>query len=374
MNSRERVRAAVNFQQPDRVPMDLWGSDSRLNTNFYLRVVEELNLGSLGERIRPGSTSEYEDYRLSDMVQSDFRHINIGKPDGFKSYTDEQGNIIDEWGVGRKMIGKHPSFTLHPLADATIEDLENYKWPNMSDPGRFRGLAEKAKDWYENTDFAITATTATSGTIFELCQYLRGIEQFLMDLYVEPEFAQALIEKVTDLLIELNVNYVNAVGDYIEWIEFASDWGTQTAPFISPDCYEEFFLEPHKRLFAAVKAAKPNVKIFLHSCGSVRKLIPLFLESGVEILSALQPLAEGMDSYELKKEFGDKLVFHGGVDLQRAMIGTTEELEIECKKRLDAFCPGGGYIYSPSNHFQNDVPVQNFLDMYRFGLKYGKYE
>ena len=271
MNSRERVRAAANFQQPDRVPMDLWGSDSRMNTNFYLRVAEEIHLDPLGERIRPGSTSEYEDYRLSDMVQSDFRHINIGKPDGFKSYVDEQGNIIDEWGVGRKIIGKHPSFTLHPLAEATIEDLETYKWPNMSDPGRFRGLREKAKDWYENTDYAITATTATSGTIFEWCQYLRGIEQFLMDLYVEPEFAHALIAKVTDLLIELNVNYVNAVGDYIEWIEFASDWGTQNSPFISPECYEEFFLEPHKRLFGAVKAAKPNVKIFLHSCGSVRK-------------------------------------------------------------------------------------------------------
>ena len=101
MNSRERVRAAANFQQPDRVPMDLWGSDSRMNTNFYLRVAEEIHLDPLGERIRPGSPSEYEDYRLSDMVQSDFRHINIGKPDGFKSYVDEQGNIIDEWGVGR---------------------------------------------------------------------------------------------------------------------------------------------------------------------------------------------------------------------------------------------------------------------------------
>ena len=374
MTSRERVRMAVNHQEADRVPMDLWGSDSRLNTNFYLRLKETLGeQDQLGERIRPGSTSEYEDYTLSDRIGSDFRHINIGKPDGFKSYQDEKGNTIDEWGVGRKLIGKHPSLTYHPLANATIEDLETYPWPKMIDEGRIRGLEQRAKDWYENTDFAITATSATSGTIFELCQYLRGIEQFLVDLYVEPEFAAALIEKVTDLLIELNVYYVKAVAPYIEWIEFTSDFGTQNAPFISPDCFEEFFLKPHQRLFSAVKAAAPNVKIFLHSCGSVRKLIPLFIQSGVEILSALQPLAAGMDSYELKAEYGDRLVFHGGVDAQEAIPGTLEELREECRKRIEAFGPGGGYIFSPSNHFQNDVPVENFFKMYEFGREFGVY-
>jgi len=374
MTSRERVRQAINFKEADRVPMDLWGSDSRLNTNFYLRLAKEAGLDPLGERIRPGSTSEYEDYRLSDMIGSDFRHINIGHPDGFKSYVDEKGNNIDEWGVGRKIIANNPAFTLNPLAEATADDLKTYKWPNMSDPGRFRGLAEKARDWYENTDYAITATSATSGTIFEWCQYLRGFEQTLMDLYINEDFAHALIDKVTDLLIELNVNYVRTVGPWIEWIEFTSDWGTQNGPFISPECFHDFFLEPHRRLFKAVKEAAPNVKIFLHSCGSVRKLIPQFIDSGVEVLSALQPLAAGMDSYELKAEFGKSLVFHGGVDIQKAILSSTDVLEAECKKRLDAYAPGGGYVFSPSNHFQNDVPIQNFFDMYKFGKRYGVYQ
>ena len=189
MTSRERVRAVLKGEIPDRVPMDLWGTDSRMNTEFYLKTAEYLGYAELGERIRPGSTSEYEDYRISDLIGSDFRHMNIGKPDGFKSYKDEQGNIIDEWGVGRKLIGIHPSLSYHPLANASIEDLDSYPWPRMRDEGRVRGLRERAKDWYENTDFAITATSATSGTIFELCQYLRGIEQFFVDLYEEPEFA-----------------------------------------------------------------------------------------------------------------------------------------------------------------------------------------
>lgn len=374
MTSRERVRAVLNREIPDRVPMDLWGSDSRMSTEYYKQVAEYLGYETLGERIRPGSTSEYEDYRISDLIGSDFRHINIGKPDGFKSYQDAAGNIIDEWGVGRKKIGIHPSLTYHPLANATIEDLDTYKWPVIRDEGRVRGLAERAKDWYENTDFAITATSATSGTIFELCQYLRGIEQFFCDLYEEPEFAEALIEKVTNLLIELNTYYLEAVGPYIEWIEFTSDFGTQNSPFISPSIFEEFFLEPHKRLFAACKKTAPNVKIFLHSCGSVRMLMPQFVEMGVEIQSALQPLAAGMDSKELKNEFGDKLIFHGGVDIQQAMTGTREAAEADVRKRIDAFGKDGGYILSPSNHFQTDVPIQNFFHMYEVGKTYGVYK
>jgi len=262
---------------------------------------------------------------------------------------------------------------MHPLAALRIEDIETHNWPDMSNPGRLRGLEEQARNWFETTDFAITATTATSGTIFEMCQYLCGMEDFLTSMYEEPDFAAALIEKVTDVLIELNVNYMRAVGPYIEWIEFASDFGTQSGPVISPACYRDFFLKPYKRLYDAVKETSPNVKIFLHCCGGVRPLIPLLMESGVEILSAIQPLAATMNSFELKEEFGDKLVFHGGVDIQQAIHGPLDELYEECKTRIQAFGPGGGYIFSPSNHFMDDVKVENFLKMYEYGKELGQY-
>ncbi len=374
MTSRERVRMVLNGEIPDRIPMDLWGTDSRMNTDFYLAVAKHLGFQQLGERIRPGSTSEYEDYRISDLIGSDFRHINIGRPDGFKSYKNEDGSTIDEWGVGRKLIGLHPSLSHHPLANATLEDLEAHPWPVIQDEGRIRGLAERAKYWYEMTDYAITATSATSGTIFEICQYLRGIEQFFIDLYDDPDFAHKLIEIVTNKLIELNVYYLQPIAPYIEWLEFASDFGTQRAPFISPSIFEEFFLEPHKKLFEACKTAAPNVKIFLHSCGSVRPLMPYFIDMGVDIQSALQPAAEGMDSEALKKDFGHKLIFHGGVDIQYALTGSLEDTEAEVKKRMDAFGQNGGYIFSPSNHFQIDVPIENFFHMYEVGKKYGAYQ
>ena len=142
---------------------------------------------------------------------------------------------------------------------------------------------------------------------------------------------------------------------------------------MSPDLFEEFMLEPHRRLFDACRKAAPNIKIFLHSCGSVKLLMPHFIEMGVDIQSALQPLAKDMDSAELKKEFGDRLIFHGGVDIQQALPGTKEDTEKDVKKRLDAFAKDGGYILSPSNHFQTDVPVENFLHMYEVGRSYGIY-
>ncbi len=374
MTSRERVRTTLAHQEPDRVPLDLWGCASRLQTDLYLDICKHCGLEvHEKDRIRKGSTSEYVDYRLSDMVGSDFRHVHIGKPDYFTKYTDNDGNIIDEWGVGRKIIGVHPSITKHPLAEATINDLETYNWPIIKDQGRIRGIAKQAKEWYEHTDFAITSTTAVSGLFLEICQYLRGIEQFLMDLYINPEFAHALIEKVTDLLIELNVFYLEPVAEYVEWIEFTSDYGTQSAPFISPDMFRTFFKPSHQRLAKALKAVNPKVKIFQHSCGAIRPLIADLIDSGVEILNPLQPLAANMDSAEIKQEFGNQVIFHGAVDIQVAMNGTLDMVEADVKKRMDALKGGGGYICSPANHLQHDCPIENFFAMYKFAKQYGRY-
>jgi uroporphyrinogen decarboxylase len=127
-------------------------------------------------------------------------------------------------------------------------------------------------------------------------------------------------------------------------------------------------------LFNEVRKAAPNAKIWLHSCGSVRDLIPEFIDIGVDVLNSLQPQAAGMDSFELKKEFGSELVFHGGLDIQAGGItGTVQQAIDEAKRRIDAFGPGGGYIFAPSNHFMQDVPLENFYAIYQTALEYGKY-
>lgn len=373
MTSRERVDAAINHRQPDRVPLDLWGSASRIHTGLYLDVIKYLGFAKPGERLRPGTTTEYVDYRLSDRFHVDLRHVNVRKPDYFTSHVDVEGNRFDEWGIGRRDMGGFLGVTKHPLKGFSVDDLDTYVWPRIRDEGRRRGMHEEAKNWFENTPFAISPTTPASGLYMEFGDYLRGMEDFLCDFHVEPEFSHKFIGRMTDIFIELYSFILEPIADYISWVEITEDYGMQHAPFISVEIFREFLKEPHVRLFNAIKKVAPKAKIFFHSCGAVRDLIPDFIDMGVDILNSLQPMAAGMNSFELKKEFGKDLVFHGGIDLQQAMRGSKQDVIDEVKRRIDAFAPGGGYIFAPANHLIGDVPVENVITLYDTAYEYGKY-
>lgn len=374
MKSRERVRQILKHMEADMVPLDLWGSASRLDSEFYLELLKHLGFNKKGPSIRPGTATEYVDYRISDMLGCDFRHINIGKPSGFKSYTDNNGNIVDEWGVGRKLSGRYPSITFSPIFDPDPWILKTHNWPIPEDPGRISGIEEQVSGWFANTPYSISATAATSGLFFDIACFLRGMENFLTDMYLNPVFAESLLDKISGIIIRMNLHYIKTIGKYIEWIEFTSDHGMQTGPFFSRKLFKKYFKKHFIRLFTSLKKAAPDVKLFLHTCGAVRELIPEFIDIGLDILNPVQPLAVGMDSLELKKEFGKDLVFHGGIDIQQAMIGTVNDVREEVKKRMEALAPGGGYICAPSNHIQPDVPVENFIALFEYAKEYGRYK
>lgn len=373
MTSRERVEAVLNHQEPDYVPIDIWGSASRINTELYMDVAKALGLSGTGRLIRPGSDTQYEDYVLADLLGSDFRHINIGKPQGFKSYKDENGYSIDEWGIGRSLVGRYPTIVKHPLKDMDIEQLEDYETPIAEDPGRIAGIGQLARDYYENTDKYVTACSAQSGQVFDLCQYLRGTEDFFIDLYEEEDFARLLIDKVTDYLIRLNLYYLEPIAPYIGWVEFTSDFGAQHSSFISPQMFRDFFKEPYTRLYSAVKSRFPNLKIFMHSCGSVNELIEEFIQCGVDVMNPIQPLCDGMDSASLKERYGERVVFHGAIDIQNAINGSVEDVKEEVQKRIQALGHNGGYILSSANHIQYGAPVENVIALFRYAREFGKY-
>jgi len=370
---RERVLTALNHKEPDRVPLDLWGTASRICNDLYFKIVKKEGWKEYGPCLKVSRSGDYVDYRVSDLIEADFRHTNIGHPQHFNKHIDGDGNAISEWGYGTKTVAGHPTVTYHPLAEAEISDIEKHKWPFVEDPGRIEGLKEQVEDWYYNTDYFITSTAAVSGLMIDICPYLRGFDQFFTDFYLDQKFAHTLIGKVADIISELYLYYLSPIGEYVDWIEFSSDHGMQDRPLVSPDTYKKFFKKPYAQLFKEVKKVAPNAKIFLHSCGSVRELIPDFIDMGVDILNALQPRAAGMDSFELKREFGKEIVFHGGLDIQGGINGNVEEAIIEAKTRLRAFAPGGGYIFAPANHFMQDVPIENFFALYQTATEYGKY-
>ncbi|HEB31302.1 MAG TPA: hypothetical protein ENI15_10570 [Spirochaetes bacterium] len=373
MTHRERVEATLNHEEPDRVVIDLWGSASRITNELYFMILEHLGLEGHPDKVRPGKTAEYVDYRISDAIDSDFRHTVVRKPKYFSSYENEKGFIFDEWGIGYKLIGPYTQIVHHPLAGADLSDLDSYKWPVIEDEGRIEELAEEARGWKKNTDYYVTASAPCSGLAFDFCCYLRGQEQFFIDMYTNPKFAHKLLDIVSDLIARLYVFYIAPIADYIGWVEYESDYGTQDRPWLPAEKYRQFFKKPNEKVFNAVKKIAPDTKIFLHSCGSVRELIPDFIENGVDILNSLQPKAKGMDSFELKKEFGKDLIFHGGLDIQGGICGTVEEAVTEAKTRVKAFSPGGGYIFATTNHFQPDTPVENFFAVYKTAVEYGKY-
>ena len=373
MTHRERVIAALNHREPDRVPIDVWGSASRLCNELYFKIVQDQGWEGYGPCVRASRSGDYVDERVDELVGSDFRHLDIGHSVNFAPYLNDRGDKIGEWGYGTREVAGHPTVTWFPLACAEAGDIDRHPWPAAADPGRTAGLADKARRLRETVDCFLGATHAVSGMMIDLGPYLRGFEQFFMDLYLDERFAHKLIGKIADVVTEIYLYYLQPVARYVDWVEFSSDHGMQDRPLVSREMYRKFFKGPYARVFREVRRAVPQAKIWLHCCGSVRELIPEFIEMGVDVLNSLQPKAAGMDSLELKREFGTELVFHGGLDLQGGITGTVEEAVQEAKRRIDALAPGGGYIFAPSNHFMQDVSVENFYAVYRTAQEYGVY-
>ena len=244
MTHRERVLAALAHKESDRIPIDLWGSASRICNKLYLEIAEDQNWQELGPCIKASRSGDYVDDRVSELVGCDFRHINIGKPTDFKPFTNEHGAKIGEWGWGSTQVAGTSHISFNPLADAEESDIEKHKWPVADDPGRIAGIKEQVEALHKENEYFISAASGISGMMLDLGPYLRGFEQFLMDLYINESFSHKLIGKMADVIIEIYSCYLKDVGPMIDCVEFSSDHGMQDRPLIAPDLYRKFFKGP----------------------------------------------------------------------------------------------------------------------------------
>jgi len=371
LKHRDRVNTSLSFREPDRVPIDIWGSASRLCNQLYLEIVRDQGWADLGHFVQASRSGDYVDWRVADMIGCDFRHTCVGKPKNFTPRTDDEGNTYNEWGVGFVSMGGEPTISVHPLKDKDEAAIDQHAWPQPRDPGRRAGVLDQVRHWAETTDYYIGTTTVVSGLMLDVATYLRGFEDFMADLFINKSFAHKLIGKLTDILIDFHVYFLEPIAPWVDWVEFASDHGMQDRPLMSVETYREFFKEPYARLFREVKRVVPQAKIWMHTCGAVRPFIPDFIDIGIDVLNSLQPRAEGMDSVELKQEFGREIVFHGGLDIQGGVNLSVQDAVDETRRRLDAFVPGGGYILAPSNHYMEDIPLDNFYAIYETVREYG---
>lgn len=374
MKPRQRVSEALNHKEPDRVPISVGGTAHKISDSRYRLLKEHFNIEGDGPRRLTGAYLSYADNRILDALGTDIRYIHLRPPSDYRAEISPDGTWKDEWGlVHRVLEGGVYELGGTPLAEATIDDLETYPWPDPNDPARIEGLKEEVLHLFHNTEYAIGAYRPTLSGIFEMSHYLRGMEKFLMDTALDPTFVDALFSKLAEVIGAFYNVYLEVVGPYIQIVELADDIGTQSGPMISPKTYHDLLLEKHRYLGKLIKKKAPQAKFLLHSCGSIRAFIPDFIEAGFDILNPLQPRAKDMDPAELKTEFGDSIAFLGGVDVQETMRGPVDGVRAEVRQRLEELAPGGGFILAPSHNFGDDVPLENIMAFFETAEEFGGY-
>jgi uroporphyrinogen decarboxylase len=366
MNSRERVMAALRHELPDRVPVDLGStavSSIHQRANNALKSLLGVEADEPVHDVVQGLV--VPDERILQRFGVDLRRVALRPPSNVAAFlpSGNEDTYRDEWGIRRQRTELYCEIVGHPLADAKVEDLRYYPWPDPHDPARVAGLTEEAQRLYEETDYALVADFLGGG-LFEQALWMRGFERFMMDLVGDEPFATALLDTLLELYIEFYAVYLEAVGPYVQIVAVGDDLGMQTVPLISPALYRRLIKPRHKELYDFIHS-RTEAKIMHHTCGSVFPLVQDLIDVGVDILNPIQTSAQGMDPAALKREFGERLVFHGGIDVQQILPFATPDRVREEVKRIAAILgQGGGYIFAPSHNIQADVPPQNVLAMY----------
>ena len=289
---------------------------------------------------------------------------------------DPHGDCMDSWGSGQTEITPGDWFPgLHPLPEArTVEDLNHYQgWTDMSDPTRIAHVRETSRRLAEEDQFAILATPWLLFP-FERAHAMQGLETFLLNMAMDPDFARALLEKIADYCKQLMGRFLEELGDNVDIIKIGDDLGTQTSLMISPQMYRDILKPVHADFISFIKS-RTKAKIFFHSCGDVAPLIGDFIEIGVDILNPIQTSTGSMsDLPSLKKRFGKNMVFCGGIDSHRILpFGSVEEVREEVRRVMQILGPGGGCMIGPVHTVMNDVPPENVLAMVDAVEEFGHY-
>jgi uroporphyrinogen decarboxylase len=371
---RERVLTVLNHEEADRVPFFLGASGATtMLTPLYEKLKARFGIDSPTKFLAESAQQVRVDPRLRDLLGADGQPISPGPPIAPLAKKVSKDCFIDALGTTwQRMPGNiYFEITKHPLKEATIDDLENYPWPDVSHPSRFAHLKAEAQRLRDEGQAVLLFTGAG---IFSPAYEMRGVETLLYDLAANPEFVTALMTKLETLTNDCHRAALSEVGEFVDIVVTGDDVATQAGPMMSPAMYRRLIKPHHERMFATIRE-HTKAKIYLHSCGNVYRLIEDFIDVGVELLNPVQVSAGEMgDTARLKREFGDRLSFLGGIDTQHVMPrGTTDDVRAEVRRRIHDLAPGGGYIAAAVHCLQPDVPVENVLAMCDEILKAGRY-
>ena len=373
LTSRERVVATLRHQEPDRVPVSLGGTAHKISDPLFHELRAYFGISGEPDRVLTGISYSFNDDRLLDALDTDTRYVHMTAAEPYKRRVYADGSYDIEWGVTFKDEGYFTAVVGHPLREAGIEDLDRYPWPDGADPVRSRGLRDRAKRLFEETDRAVVAYRPVPCGLFEMACMLRGTEVFLVDMLANPDFAAALLEKIFAVQYALYRQQLEAVGPYVQMVEMIDDYGSQSGLLFSPRLYRNLLQPLQQCIVALIHQLAPQARIMFHSCGAVAPLINDFVVTGFDALNPLQPRAVGMEPAVLKREYGDRMGFLGGIDVQQTLRGPREGVRDEVRDRIRHYGPGGGYILAPSHNLFDDVPLTNVLCMLETAREFGCY-
>ena len=226
--------------------------------------------------------------------------------------------------------------------------------PKVMGRGSYAELTESVKRAKETSDKYLLVRLY--GIHFEMAYVARGIENLLADMVGEPEFAKRLHASIVDRNLVMMENFLCL--NEIDGVLLGSDWGSQRDLLMSPEAWDEIIAPGEQRMFDLVHSYGKDV--WIHSCGNIEKIIPRLVEMGIDVLNPIQP--EAMDIAALKRDYGDRLAFWGGISTQQTLpYGTPDELRAEARYVRDLMGEGGGYVFSPAQSIQSDVPTENIL-------------
>ncbi|MGC9347840.1 MAG: uroporphyrinogen decarboxylase family protein [Anaerolineae bacterium] len=372
MNHRERLLAALNHETPDRVPIDL---GSTRNTGIlqapYEKLVAYLGLGEDEGGDETHGISKVlglatPDEALLRHLDIDTRGIFLGKPDRSMERLLPDGRHMDAFGVVRRRpeAGHYFDVVRSPLdGEITLSDIARWPWPDPTDPGYVRGLREKAQHLRETTDYAVVLHF--SDIMVHTSQYMRGFENWYMDLLLAPDLAGALMDAIVEVRLEIARRALEEVADLVDVVSCSDDVADQRGPQMSLEHYRRLIKPRHARYLELIRSMT-SAKILYHSCGAVFDLIPDFLDMGVDAINPVQVSAQGMDTARLKATYGDRLAFWGGVDTMRVLpFGTPDEVRAEVRQRILDLSGDGGYVLTAVHNIQPDVPPENIVALYQ---------
>lgn len=358
MKPRERVLAALNHEEPDRVPLDLGGGVTTMNSEVYFGLLRELGFPREEHfYICDQHSFTFISESVRKRFQIDTRYIYFSVD---KMETNPPAEKIDVWGVKRRLMGYFYEPIFHPLSHVEdVGELKDYPWPKADDiisQQAVENMVDKGKE-LAGGDYAVVFPIPPLGGSFELSCLLRGPQKFFADLHLRPKIAEGVMDHVADVMVDIIGRCIRSIGEYLDAIFITDDLGTQDGPMISPRTYRTYVKPRQRRIVEALRGAT-RAKVILHGDGAIAPLIDDLAEIGIAGIYPVQGTARGMDSQKLKERFGTEIVFWGAVDSQRVLpFGTVEDVRREVRTKMDNLGGGGEATswalhttYNPRHH------------------------